>query len=1202
MTTAELLEAIGDGSKFQALVEDVLRHAAPDCAYLVGTGANARGETIVSPLDAFCVVPGSSPPRYVMVETTKTAIKGLRTKWLASKDASEPGDLAKVAREVEAIRTREPNAKFAVYLATNQRPSPDLLTDVYTELNKLNVTIDIWEQSRLAAYLDNTPDGHWLRQKYFNISAQRLSKSLLKEICESSLDGYGSELQVSLDFKPCDRSVDDEAASKIADPSISLCCLIAESGHGKSVAAYKLMDRLLTNGRPALWLPARLVVEGRPLAAVLQERLHGLHPNIEPEAGKHAIELGTSTAPLVVVIDDIARVADPVQTFRRIYGWARANAEDTRSTHPVMLLVPGWPSILRQVIPEASKNRPQWLAEVHIGKLAVADATSLVKEAKPDMTDAEASSLLTHIGLDPFIVGLYVEMLLQDSTAGAVKLLHLADDLCEELVRREVGEVAEKSNSPYNTADLRAALRKLAHWMVEERKFQPRWEDVASSLAEGVVSPLRALVKHQNLVRVSDADGGALVFRHDRLRDALLVDAVTLMLRSPVPPDCVYDPFVVHLVGSALAKSEMSGELLKAIHDKAPMALFVAMRYVGNPVASNEQKIANLAIDWLKQNRVVLPGAMSNFIAWQLVDTDSTFVERVLGVRRFGFLGDLAGARNGIVFCAIRYLQATMADWHVLPTATGDALRDQLLRHAGSYHESRLRQGIKGILKSPQSTPQMIKGALSLLGLLGFMGFGPELDDVHDLRLANVQLDLKDYVLPDLIWAVLRCCDGTTQIVGKLFHLLDRLTPFDATMRTPTLRDSIVRDLCWSLHRYGASEAMTLHLLREARVTSSEALRRDLLRILKEIDHPDVMDFIVEESVRPSPNPRFKFEFDAGGDDLRILSAASRQRLVSWWDNANNSEDLRAAAFDLWLKTTTREDFDVLRKVHEIPFLSRDALLVRIRLGDVTSVPSLIRLLRVNDGYASYLWQFADRVWCKELCDEVGVVLGESDETKRDDFFIAQFLRRIPAADAENLLVAHWVRVGTDPRFVRLAFTVGTKRCRTLATQSMLLLSLQADVFEHIGVEFALPMGGGNAIGLAQLEGIEPYLALVNDDDIHMLVSAAVQSGSAAWVRKCLLGRLDPKARARFFPNQEDVTKALHDCPDASTRSLHELLRSLELAERCGLSKDCIADISIAWMKSIEGDDERRDRVGGECIKFAGSRRHLIEVAPCVIG
>ncbi len=82
MTTAKRLEAITERGKFELLVTSILRKDNRDYGAIIHTGINAQGETIKSPVDGFCQVPGSVPPRFLLVEHTTTDRKGLEKKWL----------------------------------------------------------------------------------------------------------------------------------------------------------------------------------------------------------------------------------------------------------------------------------------------------------------------------------------------------------------------------------------------------------------------------------------------------------------------------------------------------------------------------------------------------------------------------------------------------------------------------------------------------------------------------------------------------------------------------------------------------------------------------------------------------------------------------------------------------------------------------------------------------------------------------------------------------------------------------------------------------------------------------------------------------------------------------------------------------------------------------------------------------------------
>jgi hypothetical protein len=190
MTTTATLESLIDRSRFEHLATSVLRRAEPRYSAVIHTRVNAQGETIVAPIDGLHLIAHSDPPHYIFVQHTTTDRERLRGKWLSNQDA----DLPKAAAEAKKVRQQQPQAVFTVVLTTNQRVDPQLVLDVHQRAQGEQVAVDIWEQSRLADFLDTTADGHWLRRCYLGIEAERLSADLLRQLGRRSLELYRQEV------------------------------------------------------------------------------------------------------------------------------------------------------------------------------------------------------------------------------------------------------------------------------------------------------------------------------------------------------------------------------------------------------------------------------------------------------------------------------------------------------------------------------------------------------------------------------------------------------------------------------------------------------------------------------------------------------------------------------------------------------------------------------------------------------------------------------------------------------------------------------------------------------------------------------------------------------------------------------------------------------------------------------------------------
>jgi hypothetical protein len=173
-STVESLERV-DQVAFEKLADSLLRSANPDYAAVMHFGINAKGKTIKSPVDGFCKVPNSVPEHFIYVQHTTTEKKSLQEKWLneiterkstATQKKREKGDLIKAGELAAELRKKFPDASFTVVLTSNQSVDVDLTRRVLVKAKQLVLSTDIWEQTRITRFLDDKPEGHWLRWKH----------------------------------------------------------------------------------------------------------------------------------------------------------------------------------------------------------------------------------------------------------------------------------------------------------------------------------------------------------------------------------------------------------------------------------------------------------------------------------------------------------------------------------------------------------------------------------------------------------------------------------------------------------------------------------------------------------------------------------------------------------------------------------------------------------------------------------------------------------------------------------------------------------------------------------------------------------------------------------------------------------------------------------------------------------------------------
>lgn len=236
--TKSALQSIGDG-EFETLATWYLRRTNPDLAGLIATGINDEGKPIACRVDGILCVPGS-PRRCVVVASTTVERKRLAGKWLGNKE--DRGDVEKALEEFQAWKSENKNITFVLFLATNQWLGSD--TALYRRTlqrgHEENVDVVIIEASILVDFLDHDSEGQYLRQEILGIDANKLSLSLLRQICDLSLTlhqrvfGFGLESNA---FE-IERDAMVEGMELIRSGSSPLIFLEGASGVGKSTRQF----------------------------------------------------------------------------------------------------------------------------------------------------------------------------------------------------------------------------------------------------------------------------------------------------------------------------------------------------------------------------------------------------------------------------------------------------------------------------------------------------------------------------------------------------------------------------------------------------------------------------------------------------------------------------------------------------------------------------------------------------------------------------------------------------------------------------------------------------------------------------------------------------------------------------------------------------------------------------------------------------
>lgn len=1115
--SATTLEGMSDTGHFELLATAVLRRAHPDCANLIHTGINAEGKPIRSPIDGITLIPGSSPPRFVMIQHTTDARTKLRGKWMGDGE-----DIAKAATLINQERQRAPEARLTLILTTNRIPNEDVFRDAHSFANSLGIDLDIWDRSRLSDFLDHTPDGQWLRHIYLGISQERLSFDLLAAISEQSESSFQATL---LDSPKAwiDRKLDTAIQSRIKDGN-STTFIVMPSGMGKSTALSRLFSRWITNSNIGLWIPAEVLKDAHTLDQAIDVVLHTYSPKLENNAGVLARTFGSRERPLLLIVDDINRSSQPAALLERLTAWCASigPSNNSAASQPSTLhiLCPVWPQTLEQ-IPERVRRTVESCAVVH-GSFSNAEAIEAVLSraaiAEIPLSRMRASEIAAALGNDPLLIAI--------ASAGTCPNLSAASAI-PAFITQQIAVCADSSRSNFISNDYHRAIGELAWEMLVRRIQIPRWNEISEWFKNktDILDPIRNLARQRTLCHIEGSDERAvLVFRHDRVRNAVFAACLSKsMAQDQLSSDVISEPYYADVLGQALVAADLPQTWVERLMHNNPLALFYALWMFEEPSTDFEHGIIAAILAWLDT-----PAAKSKSteqMRWAmhavLAEIDSPVSLQIASrFQQSGWSLDYAKFRNGDL------LRGAAVCYSLDPSCNA-SYRDALIQHV-IERDPALIEKLSAQLIAAELTSSLRTGSLYLAGFIANPALSDAIATCWQL-FGNTPDNLAAF-----IWAACHCSDEHPE------HVLDPMFKYWASLPEPDEKDSDKphRQLLYDhgIH-FGFArfvpEASLQYLLTKAEL---EELRWPITLLVEHIDHPDVVAFIARERAhvahRTEETGGFSPWLSIGSASLNRrdgqLSDSSRKRLREIWESNDSDAHLQERAFELWALHAKREDLLLLPNQPPESKLGDRVLQLRVKLGDTSAIPEFRQKIRTAK-YSAYWWQFARDFWCTELTEQLEEELtrrGESfvptweKSSYASDMITADLIMTITPVVAEKILATHWSHLRYDNHFVEAALFVATPRSLALAENSLKECPTPNELLKYLDHRWQI--GGSeqrDRLTNDRLNAIEPYLDLLSDSTIHSLWGACNVHAFHEWRRRHLDHRLTQQWSGRCGVN-----------------------------------------------------------------------------------
>jgi hypothetical protein len=1098
--TRKLVSEITSPDAFEALATAVLREADPSYAALIHVGTNVEGRTVRSPVDGIGLSVYRGSRRLLVVQHTITATHGLRRKWLAP----EEGDLAKAKAIISAERIRGVVREAILVLCSTTDPNEKLIRDVYATVGE-GLKVDIWPGSRLADFLDRDPEGQWLRQSQFGTDAVRLSASQARTVALRSLDNY---------LPLVDR---EDIVSRVLDLELSEFTrdvrgagfVVGESGLGKSAALRRLGDRWLADGGIAIVLDHEMIEQSATVDQAITLGLRKWAPSLDVSCGQVALSFTTAERPLLLIVEDVNRSANPHRIVERLISWS-GTGDSRVAAAEWRLLCPLWRG-------NAGTADSQLRGHVFNRSLLVdrfehSEAVEAIlirsRAVGVALTKLQAIDLAAALGNDPLLIGLNTNW----ATPGPRNAIH--SYVAENMEGAADGRLL--------VSDLRSALEFLVERMVEARVVSPSWDQIRMWFAgdgDGLAG-IRRLVDQGKIVRLGTDD--RLAYRHDRVRDHLLVHAIVRLIGAGrFTSDLWAEPFYAGLIGGAL--TVLPPECVDQAGTHNPVSVFAALQ---DPTVDQEHRTRLLAAarQWLASSTFNddMDESLRSHALWYLMRTDGAFVEDLVQPFRHSFWKLEALARNGRAEAAA-----------ALCGASGPGVRnswlDEIIAHALAC-QLHFVDDVAALLLKPELAARNLEGILNLAGEIG----DPRLCDALASRWEEAGGGAA--LSSGWLWAVLRCCTP----VGH--PLADEVCRVWADLPSKVSRKSDKPDghtrwdiagysLPWGLGR--KSSPATLAFLIDL-PKRHKGLSHIVHTIISHIDDPEAVLWTVKASASVDRRIQGKdrinftrFHLDRHWSPEqrgRTLSRASRVALEALWRNKRISRFDRSTAFRIWCLTPTANEFTCLSALEGDSVLADQALRTRLAAGDQTAVRLLSDRLQAGD--RSWVWWYqARKVGIGGLEAEVRRFFEERRRNPHEivdswsDAIMAELLMDSRSAFAIATIVENWDQLQASSIFVQAALYLAAPETIALGQAAVTASENPHRMLNHIGMHWGIKVAGRPGVtALAQLQALEPFLTVIGDGQygqMHLgeLFEAANRLRELVWRKD----HLDPLLRANGF-------------------------------------------------------------------------------------
>jgi hypothetical protein len=324
-----------------------------------------------------------------------------------------------------------------------------------------------------------------------------------------------------------------------------------------------------------------------------------------------------------------------------------------------------------------------------------------------------------------------------------------------------------------------------------------------------------------------------------------------------------------------------------------------------------------------------------------------------------------------------------------------------------------------------------------------------------------------------------------------------------------------------------------------------ESLQFAIAYSLEWVNVPDAVELVVRQAAKISAELEgtdkvspwqltLSSNWGRSGFSDRGFSDRCISRLKDLWDDPASDDFVRKWAFRFWLTSCDSKSIATLSGIEPASTNYRAALWKRAELSDLTSVQEILPLLESD----LHWFLVAHNIWCEALVTATNQSINDHSSGMRTDkagentnasYLLSKLIMRIPADDAESLIVQNWDSIMYSSRFVQSALYTGTDKCLELVQEAVANCSHNESLFKGLASHYGLYAIGSRPLTRKQLEDMVPYIEYFDQPSLSELTGYCMRNGIQEWSRENLMPYLNEESRKRYYPNDSELQSELDD-------------------------------------------------------------------------